>query len=132
MEIKGDGTAIEFIIRTLIEHECGFVIYYWDGHDNPRVRIGFHKGAWKVMREDGTYFELNDCPEIQECADPVLKGFIEQRLGRHDRSGMELFRVVPALVIVETLRIWANGPDKVEKIEVISSVRNNWFTSLKD
>ena len=128
MEIVGDTASTEFAIRGLIEHECGFLIEY----RTKKVRIGFCKGVWHVMNSSGEFFDMNDIPNVQECANPLLKGFIVQRLGANDRSGIYPHREVPSLVIIETLRIWADSADNIVKVTVTSSMRNNWFHSFDE
>lgn len=129
MILQGDPRVTEFYIQALLEHECQFFII----HENrKKVRVAFTKGAWKLMREDGEKFELNDSGVLNDCPDTVLEGFILQRLESRKDQSPNWFRTYPALVMVDVLKIWLGPLEDVVEIDVRQAGRDGWFVHFND
>lgn len=129
MILQGDPRVTEFYVQALIEHECQFVLIHKNG---KKVRIAFHKGTWKVMRENGVWFELNDSPDIVYCEDSLLRGFLEEMFKKHEGKHRNWFRTDPAMMILDTLRIWLGNVEDISEINVMQAGRDGWFTNFND
>lgn len=129
MRIQGDTRAIPFYVQALLEHECQFFLTHENG---KKVRVAFKKGSWKLMRENGDSFEVDDSVSVIECKNPVLKAFIEQRIESLFLKFNDFIRTYPAMVIVDTLEIWFGNLEGVTEISVTKASRDGWFYEFSE
>lgn len=129
MTIQGDPRATPFFVQALLEHECQFFLTHKNG---KKLRVAFHEGMWKLMRQDGEFFVFYDVGDIQECDNDVLRAFIEQRMKAREKQAGNPYRTYPALVMLDTLAVWMGKLEDVTEISVTQASRDGWFKSFND
>jgi hypothetical protein len=130
MLIEGRSEGFGGLVRRLFEDESQFFIHYKNGKS---VRVAFHKGTWRVMRENGDFFEFTDAPQVYVCANPLLKGLLEEKISSLSKDEwFKVARELPAAVMEETLRIWAAPTGEIATILITQHGRDGWFTNFED
>lgn len=130
MILQGDLRVNDQVLRALLEGECQFVVSY---ENKKRIRVSFHEGTWKLMREDGEYFTFYDSFGVEDCDNPLLRGLIEEKT--KSSEGMHWvneWRDRAAFIMSGVLSIWVSPPEKIAEINVTQACRDGWFNSFND
>jgi hypothetical protein len=135
MLIKTDSEADskranELIVKSLLEKECQFTIDYIN---KTRLRIAFHEGMWKIMRDNGDYFVFYDSFGLEESNNLLLEGLVRAKTELSEkRNWVDQWREKPATVIVESISLWTGSLAFVESIKLTQWGRDGWFTNFND
>ena len=129
MLVQGDGRAYRFIVKALIEHECQFVLSW----PQRKARVAFHKGTWRIMRDDGEYVDLTDSPGVLGGNCSLAQGFLAERLALGLKSArLEPIRQVPGEAVADLLMYWVGPLEDIVQIDVTQACRDGWFENFTD
>ena len=136
MLLDRDESVNKMVVTSLLKEECQFIITYINpGEETVRVRVAFHEGTWKIMRDNGDYFEFYDSFNIVECNNNLLRGLVVAKTESVDSEHWEnrdWWRAKPAKVIIQVLELWIGKFENIISIDVTQFGRDGWFVNFTD
>lgn len=93
------------------------------------IRVAFHEGTWRLMRENGDFFDFYDTNEVTGGNNDMLQAMVSE-IAKHSSSGFEEFRQRPAWIMARAIAVWGGPSEEIETIEVTQACRDGWFESF--